>query len=214
MKPPPRFYYFATSRRTQKDMAKKEKDPIMQPGVEEQRLLDSIMNDSVDYVEVRGKRWPVKWMKNGQLRKISSIMLEKNPLEGQKPKEENYESDPDAYASAMRDYERRMLVHHKEEKVLCKCAAVMRLRGFLKSKLFYAILWRWYYYVKEYGSEELLPFITECKKKIPAETYYASIILLTGMKDTMMAMTREEVSRFQAAQLMAQLGQSEKTTRV
>lgn len=195
-------------------MAKK-KELIQQPGVEEQRLLDSIMNDSKDFVEVRGKRWAVRWLKNGQLRKISSIMLEKNPLEGKKPKEEDYKDNPDSYVSAMRDYERAMLSHFEgEEKVLCKCAAVMRLRGFLKLKLFYGILWRWFYYVKEYGSDELFPYITECKKKVPAETYYASIILLTGMKDTMMAMTREEVSRFQAAQLMEQLGRSERTTRV
>lgn len=193
----------------------KNKETITQPSVEEQRLLDSIMNDSVDYVEVRGKKWPVKWLKNGQLRKISSILLEKNPLEGTKPKQEYYEGDSEGYVDAMREYERKMLENIEvEEKVLCKCAAVIRLRGFVKLKMLYGLLWRWYYYVKEYGSEELLPYITESKKKVPAETYYASIILLTGMKDTMMAMTREEVDRFQAAQLMEQLGRSEKTTRV
>lgn len=200
--PPPCFFYL---------MAKKKE--ISQPTAQEQRMLDNILNNSESYVTVRGKKWTVRWVTYGQLRKVSSILLEENQTEGKKPSEEDYAEDSKAYADAMREYEREALKYaDAEDKVICKCAAALRLDGFLKSKL-HGLLWRWYYYVKSYTAEELLPYITECKKKVPAETYYASIMLLTGMKDTMMAMTREEVDHFQVAQLMEQRGQSARTTK-
>lgn len=97
-----------------------------------------------------------------------------------------------------------------EDKVVCKCVALLRLENWWKQKLFYWILWRWYYYVREYTDEELLPYIEECKKKVPVESYFGCIMLLTAMKDTMMMMTRKEVNHIQAEQLMAQRGALEK----
>lgn len=98
----------------------------------------------------------------------------------------------------------------EEGAIVCKCVAALRLNWWCYW-LFGWILWRWYYYVREYRNDELMPYIAECKKKVQAEEYWASIMLLTAMKDTMMMMTREEVNRFQAEHLTEQLGALEKS---
>lgn len=165
--------------------------------------------DSDVTVMVRGEKWRVRWQKPCQGRMLTRILLEKNPMEGKRPKEEDYAGREEEYLKAKYAYEREALEYAEEEdKIICKCAAVLKIgNGFLKEKFLYPLMWRWFYYVKGYASDELLPYIEECKKKVPAESYYASIILLTGMKDTMMAMTREEVNRFQVAQILGQRGQ-------
>jgi hypothetical protein len=99
-----------------------------------------------------------------------------------------------------------------EDKVVCKCAALLRLNGLWKIKFFYPILWRYFYYIKQYREDELLPFITECKKKVIANEYLLSIMCLIGMRDTMMSKTRKEVTRLQAELLSEQLGLSQKSS--
>lgn len=99
-----------------------------------------------------------------------------------------------------------------EDKVTCKCAAILRLNGLWTIKFFYPILWRWYYYVKQYREDELLPFFCECKKKVIANEYLLSIMCLTGMRDTMMSKKRAEVKRIQAELLSEQLGVSQKNS--
>ena len=89
-----------------------------------------------------------------------------------------------------------MLADGDDSKVSSKCAAAMVLNGFFKIHLFYWFLWRWFYYVKQYLEFELRPLIEEGKKKDPAEDYYINTIFLIGMKDTMIAMTREEADHF------------------
>jgi hypothetical protein len=83
-----------------------------------------------------------------------------------------------------------------ESKVTTKSVAMIVLRRWWKIKLFYPILWRWYYYIKEIPEAELSAVIETAKKKLPVESYYRNTILLIGMKDTAMAMTREEVNHF------------------
>jgi hypothetical protein len=100
-----------------------------------------------------------------------------------------------------------------EAKVVCKCVSILRLDSWWKIPLFHWFLWRWYYYVKCYTEEELLPYIEECKKKVPVQGYYGCIMLLTAMKDTSMMMTRAEVNRIQAEQITERLGALEKSDR-
>lgn len=95
----------------------------------------------------------------------------------------------------MRRMSHIMLSDGDESKVSCKCAAMILLNGYWKIKMFYWLLWRWMYYVRQYYDKELEPIISEGKKKVPLEGYLTATILLTGMKDTMMTMTRKEVER-------------------
>ena len=78
----------------------------------------------------------------------------------------------------------------------CQCAALMVLNGYWAIKFRYWILWRWYYYVRQYGEEELTDLLSLGKKKVPLEQYYANTILLTALKDTSMMMKKTEASSF------------------
>lgn len=92
---------------------------------------------------------------------------------------------------------------HHPSKVNAKAVACIVLNGYWKIKFFWWMLWRWYYYVKQYHEAELSPVIEAGKKKVPVEAFLVNTISLTGMRDTMMQMTKEEVERIQAEQLMA-----------
>lgn len=87
-----------------------------------------------------------------------------------------------------------------ETKVSCKCAAAMLLNDHWKLKMFWWFKWRWMYYVRQYREAELRDLIELGKKKVDVESYYLNTTYLIGLKDTMMAMTREEVERFLAGQ--------------
>lgn len=141
------------------------KKRITEPTGDDEKLLSDIVEDSVDYVTVRGRRWAVRWVRNRARRKLTDILLKEK----------------------------------EEDKVVCKCAAALRLNGYFKITFLYWWVWRWYYYVRQYGEGELLPFISMCKKKVPAEEYLIAIMLLTGMKDTVMNLTRAEAERIRAA---------------
>ena len=97
----------------------------------------------------------------------------------------------------VRDLMTDVLLKEKgESKVGAKCAAIVVLNGLWSIKFLYWFLWRWFYYVKQYTEEDYLPLMEMCKKKLGAENYYRLTMLLIGMKDTMMAMTRTETERF------------------
>lgn len=135
--------------------------PKRQVNEEEQKVLDSVVENTPTEVELRGKKIKIYWLRRETMRKMSHIML----------------SDGD------------------ESKISCKCAALILLNSYWKIKLFHWALWRWMYYVNQYYDKELEPIINEGKKKVPLEGYLTTTILLTGMKDTMMTMTRKEVER-------------------
>ena len=107
---------------------------------------------------------------------------------------------------AIRKITHIMLEKGDERQVSCKCAATIILGTFLKVKLFYWFLWRWFFYVKDYTDLELSGIIEEGKKKLQLNQYYMNTILLTGMKDSIMTMTRTEVERFLQEQRLAQQG--------
>lgn len=145
---------------------------ITQPTEEDEKLLDAIAENSKDYVEVRGRKWGVRWVRNRAKRKVTHIML----------------------------------TEKDEDKVVYKCAAALRLNGYFKITFLYWFLWRWYYYVRQYSEGELVPFLNLCKKKVPVEGYLIATMLLTGIKDSAMNMTREEAGRILRARSGEQRG--------
>lgn len=93
----------------------------------------------------------------------------------------------------------RVLLQMKEgddDKISCKVAAVIVLNDFWKIKFLYWIVWRWFYYVRQYVDAQLLPLIMEGKKKVQQGEFYSVTMLLIGMKDTIMTMTKAEIDRF------------------
>ena len=87
-----------------------------------------------------------------------------------------------------------------DKKVTAKCTAYIYLNGYFKNRLLYWAVWRWFYYVKQFTDDEMRDVIAECKKKADsqAQAYLLNIILLTDVRQTSMAMTREEAQHIQA----------------
>ena len=134
---------------------------ITLPKPEDEKLLNDVMEDSVDYVEVRGKKYGISWLKRGTIRKFTSTMQKSG----------------------------------NDDKISCQCAAAIILNGYWKIKFFYPFLWRWFFYIKQYGDHELMKVIAVGKKKIPVEDYLTATIYLTAMKDTMMTLLGIPISK-------------------
>lgn len=114
------------------------------------------------------------------------------------------------------DWISALMAHDGDENtVLAKCAALIRLNGFWKSHLFYWIVWRWYYYVRQYTSAELLPLFELAQKKTAAEAapaYLRGTILLTALSTTKKQMTKREAERTLRELHSANDGKSPKST--
>ena len=83
-----------------------------------------------------------------------------------------------------------------DDKISCKAAAVIVLNDFWKIKFLYWLKWRWFYYVRQYTDNQLLPLIMEGKKKVPLEAFLRTTMLVIEMRDTIMTMKKEEVHHF------------------
>ena len=105
-----------------------------------------------------------------------------------------------------------ILKEGNDEKQSCQCAALMVLNGYWAIKLWYWLKWRWFYYIKQYGEEELTELLALGKKKVPLDAYYANIISLTELKVTSMMMKKKEVASSLAVQNTEQPLKSEKNT--
>jgi hypothetical protein len=91
-----------------------------------------------------------------------------------------------------------MLKDSDDNKVLAQCAALIRLNGFWKAHLFYWFVWRWYYYVRQYNSEELAPLFEMAQKKTQSQAapaYLNATIFLTALSTTKKQMTKAEAER-------------------
>jgi hypothetical protein len=89
-----------------------------------------------------------------------------------------------------------MLKDSDDNKVIAQCAALIRLNGFWKAHLFYWFVWRWYYYVRQYNSEELAPLFEMAQKKTQSQAapaYLNAMGLLIALKTTKKQMTKKEV---------------------
>jgi len=91
-----------------------------------------------------------------------------------------------------------MLKDSGDNKILAQSAALIRLNGFWKSHLFYWFVWRWYYYVRQYNSEELMPLFEMAQKKTQSQAapaYLNATILLTALSTMKKQMTKAEAER-------------------
>ena len=83
----------------------------------------------------------------------------------------------------------------EDDTLSAKTAALIILNNYWKIKFFYPILWRWFFYVKEYTDDQLSEILAVGKKKVPYIPFLTNTILVTGMRDTIMTMTKEEAER-------------------
>ena len=91
-----------------------------------------------------------------------------------------------------------MLKEGNDSKIICQASALIVLGSFWRSKFFYWLVWRWFYYIKQYNAAELTPLIEVAQKKTQQEVsmaYLNATMLLTVLKDTTKRMTKAEAER-------------------
>lgn len=173
----------------------KNKEPkVGQPTEQEQREYVSARDDDYTVVSIPGtrKKYKVRWLKNGQLVKLSRLLVKKRNDDGK-----DGDTGGDALSEVIED-----------SKIACKAAAVMLLHGFWMIKFKYWFLWRWFYYIRQYDCAQLQPVIEEGKKKVPWVQFYALTISLTEVKGTLMNMTMREAEVIRQGLLSAQGSQT------
>lgn len=177
-------------------MSEETKEPkVEQPSEEQQREYTSIRDDDYTVVSVPGtkKKYKIWWLKNGQLVKLSRLLVKKRKDDGK-----DGDTDGDILAEFIED-----------GKLTCKAAAIMVLHGYWKIKFKYWFLWRWFYYIRQYDCQQLQPIIEEGKKKVPVIQFYAATMSLTEAKGTLMNMTMREAELIHRALLSGQGSQTE-----
>ena len=145
---------------------------MKQPTMDIQRELGQLVEDIPTEVTIpyTNKVYKIGWIRHDTIRKITEVLNKK----AKSPKD--------------------------EDKVLYKAMALIVLNGVWKIFFFYPILWRWFAYVKQYQDYQMLPVIETAKKKAPQIPYFLSMTYLTGLKDSLATMSREEVERMHREQ--------------
>lgn len=154
-----------------------EKEPkISQPTVDEQRMYASMVDNTPTIVPILGtkKKYKIYWLKYHQIDKLSRLLIRKGDTD-------NDDEKTDALDAILADL-----------KLGCKAAAIYILYGYWKIKFFYWIVWRWFYYIKQYDMGQLLPILNEGKKKVPLTQFLMLTMSLTEAKATLMNLRTEE----------------------
>lgn len=159
-------------------MENNKEQKIDQPTIDAQQIYLSLISNDADEVQIlrTDKKYKVRWLKNGQMEKLSRLLLHKKTIDKE-----------DTTGSEILD---EIL---EDSKLACKAAAVILLDGYWKLKFRYWLLWRWFYYVKQYDNIQLLPILETGKKKVPQMQFFKTIMSLTEAKDSLMRMRAKEV---------------------
>ena len=175
-------------------MKKDEEQILEQPSYDEQQVYLSLINNDAEEVEIfrTKKKYKIRWLKNGQLDKLTRLLLHKKSLDEQKT------TGSEVWDEIFED-----------TNLACKAAAIIVLDGYWKLKFRYWYLWRWFYYVRQYDNIQLRKILEVGKKKVPLKQFYMTIMSLTEVKDTLMRMRVKEVEAILHAQSMAQPSQTE-----
>ena len=155
-------------------MKKEEEEKVEQPSLDAQQIYLSLISNDAEEVGIlrTKKKYKIRWLKNGQLEKLSRLLLHKKTID------EKTTTGSDVMDAILED-----------NKLTCKAAAIIILDGYWKIKFRYWWLWRWFYYVRQYDNE----ILEVGKKKVPLNQFFATIMSLTEAKDSLMRMRVKEV---------------------
>ena len=159
-------------------MKKEEEEKIEQPSVDAQQIYLSLISNDAEEVGIlrTKKKYKIRWLKNGQLEKLSRLLLHKKTID------ETTTTGSEVMDAILED-----------NKLACKAAAIIILDGYWKRKFRYWWLWRWFYYIRQYDNIQLHEILEVGKKKVPLNQFYATIMSLTEAKDSLMRMRAKEV---------------------
>ena len=160
-------------------MSKKE-PKVTQPSVEAQRTYASIRDNDATVVKILGtkKEYKIRWLKNGQIERLSRLLIRKGDTD-------NEDAEKDSALAAILD----------DTKLACKASAIYILDGYWKLKFRYWLLWRWFYYIRQFDNMQLQELLEEGKKKVPLAQFLMTTMSLTGARATLMNMRTEEAER-------------------
>ena len=77
-------------------------------------------------------------------------------------------------------------------KLACKAAAIYITPGFFRLKLKYWLLWRWFYYVRQYDNSQLQPILSAGNGSTPYIDFLKTMSILSNQKTTQMRMRAKE----------------------
>ena len=155
-----------------------KKEEEEQPSLDAQQIYLSLISNDAEEVGIlrTKKKYKIRWLKNGQLEKLSRLLLHKKTID------ENTTTGSDVMDAILED-----------NRLACKAAAIIILDGYWKIKFRYWWLWRWFYYVRQYDNIQLRDILEVGKKKVPLNQFFATIMSLTEAKDSLMRMRAKEV---------------------
>lgn len=176
-------------------MASHNSEPrVEQPSLENQKLYLSMINNDPEVVGIlrTKKKYKIRWLKNGQLEKLTRLLLHKKAID------EESTTGSEVLDAILED-----------TKLACKASAIIILDGYWKLKFRYWYLWRWFYYIRQYDNSQLFAILDAGKKKVPLTQFYVTITSLTEAKDSLMRMRTEEVEAILQEQSTAARSQTE-----
>ena len=177
---------------------------ITPPSPEAEKELHDIVHNVKTEVKVRDTTFRVGGIYNDTLDKITSILIDADAAEREESRNEEKMSQ-----SEREHLERSRFV--RERKVTAKCAAAIVLNGFFRIRLLWWLVWRWFFYVRQYTDEEFAPLIVELKKKAASErtAFLVNTTFLIDVRTTTMTMTRKEASRIRQELITDGLGRQQ-----
>lgn len=177
---------------------------ITPPSPEAEKELHDIVHNVKTEVKVRDTTFRVGGIYNDTLDKITSILIDADAAEREESRNEEKMSQ-----SERERLERSRFV--RERKVTAKCAAAIVLNGFFRIRLLWWLVWRWFFYVRQYTDEEFAPLIVELKKKADSErtAFLVNTTFLIDVRTTTMTMTRKEASRIRQELITDGLGRQQ-----
>lgn len=136
--------------------------------------LNGVVNENgLDYVVVEiprtKKKYRVGTLQNSQLEALAKLLISKDG------------KDTSAMDEVIQD-----------SKLGCKAAAIYVTRGWLRLKLKYWFLWRWFYYIKQYDNTQLQPILSAGVGSTPYIDFLKTMSLLSNQRTTQMRMTARE----------------------
>lgn len=163
---------------------------MQQPTIQEQQELIAINDDAKTVIEIprSKKKYRIGYIKPYAQERFTKFILEAEP------------EVPNSELSVLTDIKKRSRLHHK-------AASIIILNDWFKIKLFHGFFWRWLFFIKGYGADQLLPILIEGKKKIPVQDYSIGMAFLGMMMETTKLMTTKEAKAFQA-ELLSAYGQN------
>lgn len=165
------------------------------PDKQAQSELHAIMQDAPTTVGVPGtkKKYKIRGVKPYTIERLTALWIERDM------------SRPENSTDTLKSLCCDPYFNHKQ-------AALFVLNGFFKIKFLWALLWRWWAYVKGYEEHQLTDIIAEGKKKIPLNGYWMNLLFTLDMRNDWMQMTKKEAEQYRAELLSVSAAHSSKNS--